>query len=59
MTKQLEAELNWSEDRLFVKTCKVSDLQNVDGKIRARITKIAEMTVEFLDRMGVPKHELY
>jgi succinate dehydrogenase/fumarate reductase flavoprotein subunit len=59
MTKELEAELKWTEDRLFADTCKVSDLQKVDGNIKARITKIAETTIHFLEKMGVPKHEIY
>jgi hypothetical protein len=51
--------MKWTEDRIYVDTCKVSEVQHVDGKVKKRITKIADLVVEYLVGMGVPRYEIF
>ena len=44
---------------MFVDSFKISDIQRVNGKIKSRITKIADLTVEYLIQMGLPKYEIF
>ena len=37
----------------------MSEVQHVDGKVKKRITKIADLVVEYLVSMGVPRYEIF
>lgn len=55
----LERELKWNQDKVHIDDIQLPAKSQVEGVSRARITAIAEMTTNYLERMDVRPDEMF